>query len=361
MNARIGGTFAALASAGGCNAHPASDVAFGPASATDDTAGETSATTEPEIEPELDATGADATSSAGDGAGPKLDVAPPEEDSGCGPEGCAATCTAVDLLFVIDNSTSMLEHQLALADAFPTFAEAIVAALPPSTDLHVGVTSTEMGFSAFGVTSTTMCVATGDDGLPQDAFYVTPDEEITETEVAQGRLHVVDGLPFFAIDTSADPAQLQALSEWFTQAASLGVSGSTIEMSAAAAGWATSPANAATNAGFIRDGGAVLFVFFIQDEPDQTPVDTAPELLEMIAAAKSDCGGLDCVVAGGLVEHGCLPDVALGAVLEALPRPPVVAPLPSPQQVTPAVFEEVLADTLVEVIAQTCDEIGPAG
>jgi hypothetical protein len=307
------------------------------------------------------------TSGAGDD-GPKLDVGAGGSD-GAGEAGTcvgeACSCTAVDLLFVIDNSTSMNDLQVALAAAFPSFADAIIAALPPGTNLHVAVTSTEMGDSNAG--STINCEATGN-GLPQESFYVTPDVMNTGTNGAQGRLYEAAGLPYFEIDTGAGPAEVQALRDWFAAAANIGEGGSNIEMSAAAAGWATDPANAATNAGFLRDEGAVLVLFFLQDEPDQsdapglTMAETGQAMLDKIAAAKVGCGGLQCVVAGGFVQQGCLTENALGVVLGGLPQPPSLGELPFfDDDITPEYFEPLLTDTLTQVIAQTCDDIGPEG
>lgn len=306
--------------------------------------------------------------SSGGGEGPKLDVgAGGSEGVAEGGEcmGEACSCTAVDLLFVIDNSTSMNDYQVALAAAFPSFADAIIAALPPGTNLHVGVTSTEMGYSNAG--STTNCIATGN-GMPQESFYTTPDVMDTGKNGAQGRLYVADGLPYFEIDTDAPANEVQALRDWFSAAAHIGEGGSNVEMASAAAGWATDPANAGTNAGFIRDEGAVLVIFFLQDEPDQSdaPNMTMPEtgaaMLEKIAAAKTACGGLQCVVAGGFVQQSCLTENALGAVFDGLPTAPSIDELPwDDENVDPAYFEPLLTETLAQVIAQTCDEIGPEG
>jgi hypothetical protein len=306
--------------------------------------------------------------SSGGGEGPKLDVGPGGSEGAMEGGNCMGSdcsCTAVDLLFVIDNSTSMDDYQVALAAAFPSFADAIIAALPPGTNLHVGVTSTEMGYSNSG--STTNCEATGN-GLPQEDFYTTPDVMDTGTNGAQGRLYVADGMPYFEIDTDAPAAEVQALRDWFSAAAHIGEGGSNVEMSSAAAGWATDPANAATNAGFIRDEGAVLVLFFLQDEPDQsdapnmTMAETGAAMLDKIAAAKTACGGLKCVVGGGFVEQGCLDENGLGALFGGLPTAPALDSLPwDDNNVDPTYFEPLLTETLAQVIAQTCDDIGPEG
>jgi hypothetical protein len=201
------------------------------------------------------------------------------------------------------------------------------------------------------------CTATGDEMQPVEAFYTTPDVDDTGVDGAQGRLFIVDDRAYFEASTSDPP---DALAAWFSSAAVIGEDGSQVEMSGAAAGWATDPANAATNGGFIRDSGAVLVLFFIQDEPDQTPVDAASELVDKIAAAKEACGGFQCVVAGGFVQTSCLPENPLGAILDAV-GDPVVEQLPFfSDDATAALFEQVLRDTLAQVIVQTCEQI-PAG
>ena len=183
---------------------------------------------------------------------------------------------------------------------------------------------------------------------------------------AQGRLYTPPGLdPFIAFDTDAPPSGLDAVANWFTAASAVGTGGSNLEMALAPAAWAFDPANAATNAGFLRDEGAVLVLFFVQDEPDQTPAEAGipQEMIDRIAAAKSQCGGLDCVVAGGTVNEGCLGEVPLGQFFDAL-DPAVVntATLPlvfygaTPD---PDLFLGVLEQNLVEVIAKKCDEIAP--
>ena len=316
--------------------------------------GESTTTTDPTV-----------ADSSEDG-GPKLDVGAAETGTESGDcMGRPCSCTGVDLLFVIDNSLSMNDYQVALGQAFPSFADAIIAALPPGTNLHVGITSTEMGYSNVG--STFNCEASGN-GMPQEAYYDTPDMSNSGTNGAQGRLYVANGLPYFEIETDAGPAEVQELRDWFAAAANIGEGGSNIEMSSAAAAWATDPANAETNEGFLRDEGAVLVLFFFQDEPDQSDAPglsmqaTGAALLDKIAMAKSACGGLECVVAGGFVDQGCLDENSLGALLDGLPIPPTTDELPEDDEnVDPGYFEPLLTTTLTQVIAQTCDDIGPEG
>lgn len=298
---------------------------------------------------------------------PVLDVG--NGETGFGTDTDAATgCVGVDLLFVIDNSVSMGDYQNALALAFPGFADAIVQALPPGTNLHVGVTSTTMGYSSSG--STTNCNAKGDGDQPQDFFYETPDESDNGLNGAQGRLYKGGGPTYYDIDTDAGPAELDALKAWFADAAKIGEGGSQIEMSAAAAGWVADPANAATNAGFIRDEGAVLAIFILQDEPDQTPhtIDGKPggqAMLDKLIAAKALCGGEKCIIGGGFVDTGCFGEVALGGLMNGFGVAPNVQELPDEDlaedfpEMAAAEMNQLLADTLAGVIKQKCDEIQP--
>jgi len=310
------------------------------------------------------------TDSSTHDSAPLLDIGTPEtgfDSTDTNPT--ADGCTAVDLLFVIDNSVSMGDYQNALSLAFPGFADAIVETLPPGTNLHVGVTSTTMGYSSGG--STLNCDATGDGMQPQDFFYETPDNTNNGLAGAQGRLYKpANGPAFYDIDTDASPAELAALKSWFTDAAKIGEGGSQIEMSAAAAGWVADPANAATNAGFIRDEGAVLAIFLLQDEADQTPhtIDGEPgglAMLDKLVAAKAGCGGATCIIGGGFANTGCLGEVALGELMDNLGAPSQLQELPDENvaEDTPEVAAEqmnqLLRDTLTGIIKQKCDEIEP--
>ena len=311
----------------------------------------------------------DASTSVGeDDGGEKLDVAGAEETGDGDPMD--GYCDFVDLLFVIDNSVSMQSYQEALALAFPQFANTLSQALPEGVNLHVGVTSSEMGYAGSGSTSISngVCTFTGD-GMPSDNFYVTPDQQNTQTNGAQGRLYQPAGAQhYFSLDIG-DTAQLSALESWFSDAAAIGTGGSNIEMTLAPAGWVGDPANTATNAGFLRDAGAVLVVFFMTDEPDQTPVlidgvAGGQYMLDRVASFKSACGGLNCVVGGGFLRPSACEDQPLDAFLAGLPDAAQVAELPDdnlPPQQAADQMNALLADTFAAVIADKCDEIPPVG
>jgi hypothetical protein len=314
--------------------------------------------------------GDDETTTDDDGntTGIKLDTLPPDTGVDDGPidEGC----DFVDVLFVIDNSVSMGGYQDALGIAFPQFAETLAATLEVGTNLHVAVTSSEMGYASSGSTSINngVCTFTGDGGQPNTAFYVTPDQQNTGKNGAQGRLFDPgDGQRFFELEIGDDVGPLAA---WFADAAAIGTGGSNIEMETGPAGWFVDPANAPTNAGFLRDEGAVLVVFFMTDEPDQTPLvidgmSGGQAMLAKVAAAKDGCGGLECVIGGGfLLESACSDGQPLEEYLNGLSEPPTIAPLPD-EDLEPALAAEemnaLLADTLADAIAAKCEEIEPVG
>lgn len=298
-----------------------------------------------------DPTDTDDTDSADDGL--KLDVGAPALDigGGCPDGGCA--CGAVDLLFVVDNSVAMGPFQQSLAEAFPELTASLLDQLPDGTSLRVGVTSTTMGVS--GTEMTMGCVATGDGGLPAASFYETPDVSDNALPGAQGRLAPSMGMPYFELPTDPSAGELEALSMWFSDAVDLGEDGSQIEMLAAAAGWVADPINEDANDAFIRDGGAVLAIVFVSDAPDQTPIDEAEALIERIETAKTQCGGMGCVVGGGFVEPDCLTEVALGGLLDGLARPPAIEPL-SPR-VDAEAMATLLAGDLATAVVDVCDSL----
>jgi hypothetical protein len=286
----------------------------------------------------------------GDGDGPALDVA--GGDDGGAPE----VCDGVDILFVIDSSASMYDEQVALGQAFPEFATAIVDTLPVGTNIHVGVTTMEM--SPDGADSIQFPC---DEPNPQ--YYATPDDQPSGVNGAQGRLYeVANGPAYFDVDTDAPAQEIQALSDWFVEAAMVGIDGSSEEMPLAGAGWAFDPVNDPTNAGFVRDEGAALVLFFVTDESDQTPIEAAPGLIDRIAAAKAGCGGLACVAAGGTVRESCLPQDALGTLLSALdPSRVHTEPLEYKVQTEPQFFVDALRDGLSQIVVDLCHAIPPAG
>ncbi len=286
----------------------------------------------------------------------KLDLGQP--DFGGRDTESAAGCVAVDLLFVIDNSPSMGPYQEALSAAFPLFVDAMFAALPVGTDLHVGITTTSFHVGSCSE-STNNCKSNASEAEILDHF--DPPADLNNGENGgQGRLFAWDGQPFFAADTAGDPA---ALKSWFTAAATAaGEDGCSFEMAAAGAGFVADPANAASNAGFLRDEGAVLLVFVLSDEPDKSP-EPVSQWVDRLAAAKAGCGGIDCILAAGLVSDFCYPhaaDTTLKTFLESFSEPPIIGSIGSPFPNDPQPdYGAVIGQALAQVIGQKCDEIEP--
>ncbi len=133
----------------------------------------------------------------------------------------------VDVLFVVDNSSSMMPAQEALADNFAAF---IGWAIQLGVDFHIGVVTTDM------------------DDLAQ-----------------QGRLQ---GEPRIITAGTPDPEQA------FSVNVRVGTDGSPIECGLAASRAALSePLLTGHNAGFLRDR-AKLSVIYVSDEDDSSPSST---------------------------------------------------------------------------------------
>ena len=297
--------------------------------------------------------------SDGGGTGPKFDVGGGATAGGDG--GPDSGCTAVDVLFVVDNSASMTTYQQALTAAFPTFVGAMVANLPPGTDLHVGVTTSS--FCDPGNNpghAETNCVAAEDNATIQSAF-ITPDQGTVSGNGYQGRLVSYQGQTFGAADTS-DATAIAALSEWFGGAAAVGSNGCSFEFNAAGAGYAFHPTNDMANSGFLRDEGAVLLIFVLSDEADQSgDVADLGALHDMVTAAKAGCGGDTCIITGGLLSEWCTPNQsATYTFLSSFGEDPVWDSIGSPFGPPPD-YTQVVGDALAQVVAQTCDQIPPVG
>lgn len=260
-------------------------------------------------------------------------------------------CDAVDMLFVIDNSPLMSPYQEALAGAFPGFVDAMYAQLPEGTDLHVGVTTTSF-FTGSCSESTINCESAHS---PSEiaAHYVPPTEGDTGTNGEQGRLFVHQGQAFYATNTGA--GDIAGLKDWFTGAAvAAGETGCSFEMASAGAGYVAHPANAAHNGGFLRDEGAVLFVFVLSDEPDKS-VEDVSAYVDMLTAAKSGCGGTDCILTAGIINP-CVEQVdnKVWQFLNAFGEPPIIGDIDATGSYT-----DVVGDTLAATLEETCAQIEP--
>lgn len=238
----------------------------------------------------VDAGGLDNASGGSHAGGAQL-------DAGCGFAGCGHILNIdsgrVDLLFVVDDSTSMREEQVALAAEFPRMLRKLTSGdhdedgtpeLKPVTDLHLGLVSTDLGTDAvFGAA----CNATGDDG------------RLLHTSVVDG---CDKDYPTF-LEYQQSNGDADTLAKDFACMAQLGTHGCGYEQpleSALKAVWPSSDTQIEflasvgndiggradrENAGFIRTGEApaTLAIVVVTDEDDCSAYDptiwTAPQYL----------------------------------------------------------------------------------
>ena len=225
-----------------------------------------------------------------------LGLNPYPDNNGDGKPDTGPGCSAVDILFVIDNSPSMKPYQEALGAAFPTFVDAMIEKLPEDTDLHVGITTTSFFHGECGE-GFVNCQTTA---TPEEvkAHYTAPSAGNTGVNGEQGRLFEFEGKHFFGTNTSDKESGLK---DWFSKAAvAAGETGCSFEMSTAGAAYAFDPVNDPTNKGFVRDEKAVLLMFVLSDEPDKSPEEMA-KYQKTVRDAKGGCGGDICIVTSGLV------------------------------------------------------------
>ena len=283
-----------------------------------------------------DAAAPDAGATSGAGGGSLFDAS----TSGPG-------CHQIDMLFMIDNSTSMQPYQEALGAAFPGFVDKIYEKLP-NKNLHIAITT-----SSFYVGDTDEgwmnCVTTA---TPEyiDSKYVPPTEGDTGENGGQGRLFSHAGQTFF--ETSAvNPAS--GLKEWFSEAAvAAGEAGSSVETQMAAVGYVADPANAGTNAGFLRDAETLYLVFMLTDEPDKSP-EGLDVYRQMVRDTRKECGGDICILMAGLVQPCVMAgESQLAEFLNGFGKPAVLGSI-----LEPDLYTEVVGEGLAQAVQQACAEV----
>ncbi|MBW2735816.1 MAG: hypothetical protein JRH20_25805 [Deltaproteobacteria bacterium] len=189
-----------------------------------------------------------------------------------------STHERVDILFVIDNSASMAQHQQNLIKNFNTLIDALKSTrrdqkLP---NLHIGVVSTDLGAGNWGAAIPSCETPGGDRGELQHTARIpgcpTPtDPWISYAEGAHN-------IPC----TNADP--MECVKEAFTCIAALGSEGCRFKMPMESARLALDISNDA-NPGFLRDD-ALLMVVFITDEDDCSAA--KPQLFDPTLQGLSD-------------------------------------------------------------------------
>jgi hypothetical protein len=291
---------------------------------------------------------------------------------GCPTEGDPdCHCTAVDILFIVDNSNSMQHNAAPTAAAFATFADEVVAALPPSTSVHVGLTRA----TGFFDPGTAGAYDFGTCEIPpgivaQAGTWTPPTVRDNGVNGQQGRLYEHEGLRYFDFNTSEDPA---ALKTWFDGAIVAAIDAgdpfkgtivlySNSETVVASAAYPFHPANATVNAGFLREK-AVLVLYLLSDSADLSPKNIpTSDFIQMVREAKAGCGDA-CVIPTGAIQGKCYDQPAvtnrrLYEFMNGFGHPP--APFASFAGGTPD-LGGVLGKALAEVIGTACESIPPVG
>ena len=287
------------------------------------------------------------------GPAPKLDL-PAEQDL----PDVSGGCGAVDILFVIDNSKSMGEYQMALAAAFPQFVDAMYDNLPAEISLHVGITTTDLTCENAGDPCCPDACPLGNTGCqvgstPEEieqleGFYDPPGKFNNGTNGGQGRLFEHDGQAFFVTTTSDDPGPLKA---WFTGAAvAAGEQGSSLEMPIAAAAFVTDPINETINKGFIRDTDAILLIVFLTNDPDAS-LEPLAKYEDMVLAAKQGCP--ECVLTAGLLDACVVEDnQRLWRFMRAFGDEPIWRDITAKDK-----YAEVVGAALASTLVEACENI----
>ncbi|MBA2539833.1 MAG: VWA domain-containing protein [Deltaproteobacteria bacterium] len=165
----------------------------------------------------------------------------------------------VDILFVVDDSGSMLDKQQNLRDNFPNFINVLNTIQGGLPDVHIGVVSSDMGAKGDGEASPGTgqpgCTGTGKDGR----LLLGAATGVTGTFISDIKL--TDGTR----QKNYDACEGGDLATCFGRMASLGAGGCGFEQHLHAMRRALE--NNAANAGFIRQD-AFLAVIFLADEDD---------------------------------------------------------------------------------------------
>ena len=164
----------------------------------------------------------------------------------------------VDLLFLIDDSPSMLDKQVSLKANFPNFINALDALPGGRPNLHIGVVTSDLGTSAAGDASpgpsigsgTGACIGNGKSGnLTTSGSTLVTGTFISDIAASGSRATNYTG----------------TLAAAFSAIASVGQNGCGFEQSIEAVKRALN--NNAANAGFLRPS-ANLAIVFLSDEDD---------------------------------------------------------------------------------------------
>jgi hypothetical protein len=232
---------------------------------------------------------------------------PPDASSDTGlPMGKCSVPSAVDLLFVVDNSNSMGEEQALLAAQLPTFIDVLESPVdadgdgegdyPPIEDIHIGVVTSDMGTGGFAVPTCTESNF-GDDGVLRT----------TGNTAIAGCMATYP--PFLSYRAGGDPEVFAADVACvavvgtggcgFEQQLEAGLKAVTASTSSIAFGMGTTGHADGANSGFLRPD-SMLGVIFVTDEEDCSALD--PELFNPTSSVYSGDLNLRCFSFPGAVH-----------------------------------------------------------
>lgn len=199
----------------------------------------------------------------------------------------------LDLLFVIDNSGSMDDEQVSLANHFGDFIgvlQAIEGGLP---NVHVGVVSSDAGGGALAYP---VCTAIGDDGLLQSTARITGCTPPSGRYIIDEQIPGCEGDPSTCRNTNYSGS----LADTFACIASLGIEGCGFEQHLESMKLALDGHNPA-NGGFLRPD-AWLAVVLIADEDDcsasNTQIFDASTAMDAMDSALGPRGSFRCTEFG---------------------------------------------------------------
>jgi hypothetical protein len=169
----------------------------------------------------------------------------------------------VDVLFMVDDSTSTIDYQMALANSLPAFLDRLNNQQPTGMpNVHFGVVTSDLGTSAAGDATPGptigSCAANGKNGLLQGGNTWVPDVFISDTQNPDG--------------VTRTGNYTGPLDQALTSILSVGAAGCGFEQHLEAVHRALD--NNEANAGFLRPD-ASLAVILVGDEDDCSIADTA--------------------------------------------------------------------------------------
>jgi hypothetical protein len=201
------------------------------------------------------------------------DTDAPEDFSGEG-EPPVVQAASLDLVFVVDNSGSMLEEQDLLRAALPGLIGALLDPprdgtgdylYPPVRDLHVGVINGDLGVAGYVVQTCEDNPEGGDGG----ALLNTPHGSACDASYPRYLSYEI------GTEENPDPAEIQGLAEDFGCISVLGTDGCSFQqpLEALSRAMTVQAGPGGPNEGFLRDD-SMLGVIFFSDDDDCSVEDT---------------------------------------------------------------------------------------